>query len=80
MDSFLVIKNRYKDFMKAYENCKKCIDCEACDEAELTADEILSIINDMEVDKLSEEERKEVKDILFTVSSIFDQLRKSKER
>jgi hypothetical protein len=48
MDYFLVIKNRYQEFMKAYENCKKCVDSEACDEAELTADEILSIINDME--------------------------------
>lgn len=73
---FLEIKRKYETLLTLYRNCRKCIDCESCDKAEELADELIETLGNSNVTSLRENEREEFKKILFSVSSIFDELRK----
>lgn len=73
----LYIKEKYDELLKAYYACKTCIDCEMCDKAEIISDELMTLINKCDVSSLSQEERKEVKNIIFSISSLSKDLKKT---
>ena len=65
----LYIKEKYDELLKAYNACKTCIDCEMCDKVEIISDELITLINKCNISDLSPEERKEIKSIIFSISS-----------
>jgi retron-type reverse transcriptase len=73
----LYIKEKYDEFLKAYYACKTCIDCEMCDKAEIISDELMTLINKCNIESLSPEERKEMKNIIFSLSSLNKELKKA---
>lgn len=74
---FLEIKKKYETLLALYKSCRTCIDCESCDKAEILADELLNTLENFDLISLEGREREEVKKILFSVSSIFDALKKA---
>ncbi len=73
----LHIKEKYDELLKAYYGCKTCIDCEICDKAEIISDELIVLIDKCNISDLSPEERKEIKNIIFSVSSLSKDLKKT---
>ncbi|ARM75240.1 hypothetical protein [Acidianus manzaensis] len=74
--AFLEIKNKYNELVTSYNKCRNCVDCESCDKAELLADELLTQLQDFNISELDGTEKDEIKNILFSVSSIFNELKK----
>ncbi|AWR96755.1 hypothetical protein DFR86_03745 [Acidianus sulfidivorans JP7] len=74
--SFSEIKNKYEELLSHYNKCKNCIDCESCDKAEILADELLTELEEIDISQIDGNEKDDIKNILFSVSSIFNELKK----